>query len=68
MVAASDEDESRLSLWEVALGGADPRRVAQVYLDAPVINGQTDFSTGEVRVAVTVGAKYEYCTILRFSR
>lgn len=68
MVAASDEEESRLSLWNVASGTADPRQMAHVYLDAPVINGQTDFSTGEVRVSVTVGAKYEYCTILRFSR
>lgn len=58
MVAASCVDQSTLSFWRIATNGSGPWKMAEVPLEAPVIDGQIDYSTGHVRCAITVGARY----------
>ena len=54
IVAASDVNQRRLSIWEIVSDGIESR-MADVFLEAPVIYGQIDHSAGRVRCAITVG-------------
>ncbi|KAL5510926.1 hypothetical protein ACEPAG_4683 [Sanghuangporus baumii] len=63
LVAAADDYESEMSLWEITSKGG-PRRVAKIYLEAPVIDGRIDVSLGEIRCAVSVGTVQPYILIL----
>ncbi|KAL5536225.1 hypothetical protein ACEPAF_46 [Sanghuangporus sanghuang] len=63
LIAGSNDDKSELSLWRIS-SDSEIRRVALVYLDAPVIDGQIDCSDSTVSCAITVGATKPYIKIL----
>lgn len=54
IVAAADDNECELSLWEANLYGG-VRFATRIFLEAPVIDGLTDESNGEAKCAITVG-------------
>ncbi|KAL5510909.1 hypothetical protein ACEPAG_4666 [Sanghuangporus baumii] len=63
LIAASNEMNSELSLWDMN-PTSSPRFVTQIYLEAPVMDGVMDYSKGEIRCAITVGATHPYILVI----
>ncbi|KAL5513815.1 hypothetical protein ACEPAH_4216 [Sanghuangporus vaninii] len=60
LVAAADECESVLYIYDAD----DSQCKSQTYLEAPVLDGRVDWSSGEVICAITVGTRKPYILIL----
>ncbi|KAL5510910.1 hypothetical protein ACEPAG_4667 [Sanghuangporus baumii] len=67
LIAAANDKESELSLWEIA-SNQQIRLASRKYLDAPVLDGEVDYCDNEARCAITVGATKPYILVLELSQ
>ncbi|TDL27940.1 hypothetical protein BD410DRAFT_739274 [Rickenella mellea] len=64
LVASSNLNESRLTLWDLSSGSDKPQPFANLFLPGPVMDGQVDDASNTIRVAVTIGSRDLFVRIL----
>ncbi|TDL27932.1 hypothetical protein BD410DRAFT_799302 [Rickenella mellea] len=64
LVASSNLNESRLTLWDLSTGSDKPHPCAKLLLPGPVMDGQVEDASNTIRVAVTIGSRDLFVRIL----
>ncbi|TDL25192.1 hypothetical protein BD410DRAFT_826509 [Rickenella mellea] len=64
LVASSNLNESRLTLWDLSSVSDGPHPCAKIFLPGPIMDGQIDDASNTIRVAVTIGSSDTYVQIL----
>ncbi|TDL26863.1 hypothetical protein BD410DRAFT_782951 [Rickenella mellea] len=57
LVASSNLNESRLTLWDLSPRSDESRPCAKIFLPGPIMDGQVEDNSNIIRVAVTVGSQ-----------
>ncbi|TDL27935.1 hypothetical protein BD410DRAFT_781865 [Rickenella mellea] len=64
LVASSNLNESRLTLWDLSSVSDGLHPCARIFLPGPIMDGQVDDASNTIRVAVTIGSSDTYVQIL----